>query len=462
MKKYIYKTVLLLTVTVMAICGCKKDWLDAKPDKALVIPKVIADYQALLDNTKGFTNPMNIDVPSLSMVSDGDYFITDATFNSLGVGLEQSAYTWAPTDDFYAGQSSPEWISAYGRILVTNVVLDGIAAIKPDQLTQNAYNFTKGCALFFRAYDYFSLSQQYCKAYDKTSAATDLGLPLRLSSNVDISVGRSSVQVTYDHILNDVLQAAVLLPNTVTYPTQPSKAAAFGLLARIYLNQEKYDQAFQYADSCLKINHNLLDYNTLSTSSPFPLSYFNPEVIFHTQLAGYLSFNPPNLIVDPGLYQLFDPTDLRQKIFFKTQAGVLTNKTSYIGSAFQPFGGIAIDEIYLIRAECFARSGKASEAMNDLNTLLLNRYKKATYVPQTANSADAALKLTLTERRKELCYRNLRWSDLRRLNKDPKYQVTLTRTVNGKTYTLEPNSPRYVLPLDPIEISRGGLQQNPR
>ncbi|QHS55264.1 RagB/SusD family nutrient uptake outer membrane protein [Mucilaginibacter sp. 14171R-50] len=462
MKNKISQRTLLLICSIMLLAACKKDWLNAKPDKALVVPSKIADYQALLDNTKGATNPMNIDVPSLSMVGDGDYYITDATFNSLGVGTEQSAYLWGPTENFYAGHASGDWVSAYGRILNTNVVLDGLAAIKPDQSSQAAYNNAKGSALFFRCYDYFSLSQQYCKAYSPSTSGSDLGLPLRLSSNVNLTVERSTVQQTYDQIINDLLQASQLLPVNTTFPTRPTKAAAFGLLARVYLSQDNYPKAFLYADSCLQLNSNLLDYNKVSTTSPFPLSYFNVEVIFHTQLAGYLSFNPPNLIVDPGLYQLYDGNDLRQKIFFKTQAGIITNKTSYIGSAFQPFGGIATDEMYLIRAECNARAGQIVAALNDLNNLLKNRYKNGTFSALTATNADAALSLILNERRKELCYRNIRWSDLRRLNKDPRFQVTLSRIVNGKTYTLVPNSPRYVLPIDPIEIERGGLQQNPR
>jgi len=93
---------------------------------------------------------------------------------------------------------------------------------------------------------------------------------------------------------------------------------------------------------------------------------------------------------------------------------------------------------------------------------LKNRYKTGTFTNLTAANADDALALIVKERRKELCFRNLRWSDLRRLNKDSRFQVTLTRNVNGQSYTLAPNSSRYVLPLDPIETTSGGLQQNPR
>lgn len=450
----------LLAITLCP--ACKKSWLDAKPNKALVVPSTIADYQALLDAAKDGNVPMNVNISSLSIVGDGDYYISDATYNALGYFAEKSCYTWAATENFYDGQSSGDWVFAYARILQDNVILDGLTSLKADGTSQIAYNNVKGSALFFRSLDFYDLSQQYCKVYNASTANTDFGLPLRLSSNLNLTVNRASVQQTYDQMINDLLTAAALLPISPSFPTRPSKPAAFGLLARLYLSQENYGKALLYADSCLQLKNELLDYNQLSVTSPFPLSYFNKEVIFHAQLLGYASTNPPSLIVDPGLYQSYNSNDLRQRIYFKTQAGIITNKTSYIGSAFQLFGGIATDEMYLIRAECYARTGNTNAAMNDLNTLLQNRYKIGFFTNLTAASGDAALAFVIAERRKELCFRNLRWSDLRRLNKDPRFQVTLTRTVNGQNYTLVPNSPKYVLPLDPIETTRGGLQQNPR
>jgi hypothetical protein len=68
----------------------------------------------------------------------------------------------------------------------------------------------------------------------------------------------------------------------------------------------------------------------------------------------------------------------------------------------------------------------------------------------------------LLERRKELCFRGLRWQDLRRLNKEPEYAKTLTRKIDGITYTLPPNDPKYVFPIPPNVIALSGMQQNPR
>ncbi|MEO8885536.1 MAG: RagB/SusD family nutrient uptake outer membrane protein, partial [Mucilaginibacter sp.] len=269
----------LLIITLLLATGCRKDWLDAKPNKALVIPQTLADYQALLDNPS-----MNTNQPSMSMVGDGDYGITDANYTALGYPPEKGAYTWAATEDFYGGQANYEWISAYARILQTNIVLDGLSG-------QN--NNVTASALFFRSYNYYELAQQYCKAYDAATAGSDLGLPLRLSANVNLNVSRSTLQATYEQLTGDVLKALPLLPVKPLFPTRPSKPAAYGLLARIYLSQENYGQALLYADSCLQLQNGLMDFNTLSLTAATPIAYFNQEVIFHSQLTSYQSGNPP-------------------------------------------------------------------------------------------------------------------------------------------------------------------------
>jgi hypothetical protein len=456
------KNLALFILLITLSAGCKKEWLDAKPNKALVVPTNVADLQALIDNT----GTMNTQLPALSMVGDGDYYVGDDKYNSLGSPQEKGAYIWASTSTFYGGQPSSDWGRAYARILQTNVVLDGLLSIKIDDENISAYQNVKGSALFYRSLDYYNLSQQYCKPYDQSKSITDLGLPLRVSSNVNLNVTRSTVKQTYDQVINDLLQAVPLLTSTPLYPTRPSKQAAFGLLARVYLSQDNYTKAFLYADSCLQLQSGLMNFNELTPTKFMPFQQFNKEVIFHAGLGNYASASPVAAqIVDPDLYQSYDANDLRLKFYFVDNGdgkGNYAFQGSYFGVAIPLFGGIATDEMYLIRAECNARAGLVTAAMNDLNELLRNRYKTDEFSNLTAANADDALAIIIAERRKELCFRNLRWTDLRRLNKDPRFQTTLTRNLNGQTYTLPPNSTRYVLPIDPVEETLGGLQQNPR
>ncbi len=99
--------------------------------------------------------------------------------------------------------------------------------------------------------------------------------------------------------------------------------------------------------------------------------------------------------------------------------------------------------------------------MNDLNTLLQNRWRTGTFVPFTASNADDALMQILTERRKELVLRGIRWQDLRRLNKEDRFKITITRTIAGNTYSIEPNSYKYTFPIPDDVIQLSGMKQNP-
>ncbi|MGV6946452.1 RagB/SusD family nutrient uptake outer membrane protein, partial [Sphingobacterium kyonggiense] len=85
-----------------------------------------------------------------------------------------------------------------------------------------------------------------------------------------------------------------------------------------------------------------------------------------------------------------------------------------------------------------------------------------TFIPFSSDNDETVLRFILDERRKELIWRGLRWSDLRRLNKDSRFSKTITRNIDGKIYTLEPNSPKYVLPIPNSVILNNSMQQNPR
>ena len=68
-----------------------------------------------------------------------------------------------------------------------------------------------------------------------------------------------------------------------------------------------------------------------------------------------------------------------------------------------------------------------------------------------AENVGDAMAVVLEERIRELVFRGLRWFDLRRLNKDPRFKVTLERIYNSSTYHLEPNGKMYCFPIPRTE-----------
>lgn len=449
MKRYFFVFLIIFSFT-----SCKK-YLDAKPDKKLETPDRISDVQALLDNE----SIMNLNDPATGEVSADDYYVSYADWSSNPTVSERNMYIWA--DDITLNDFPNHWSILYQIVGVANVALESIDKIVPAVNEQVAWNNVKGSALLYRAKAFLAVAGLWAKSYDANTAKDDLGIPLRLSSDYEVQTTRSTVEQTYHQILKDLDEAVQLLPDHPAHVMRPSKAAAFGLLARTFLIMGLYDSAQSYADKCLSINSNLLNYNSLDTTGSTPVPKFNIEVIMHSSMPiPDIFYNRAK--IDSNLYRSYSGNDLRRQIFFSDNGdGTYWFKGSYTQS-ISLFDGIATDEIYLIKAECQAREGKTEDAMTTLNTLLVNRWKEGTFIPLSATDEKSGLKTILAERRKELIFRGLRWTDLKRLNKEPAFQQTLERNLNGVEYKLEPGDNRYALPIPQSVIKISGIEQNPR
>jgi starch-binding outer membrane protein, SusD/RagB family len=446
----------IMALLLMGCSACTKEFLDKKPDQALVVPQTLQDFQALLDNTQ----VNNLNMPALQEIASDDYYVTDASYASVTVPMYKNSYTW--NKDIYAGSPDViDWNYRYQQIFYANVVLEGLDKLAAADKASAQYNSEKGSALFFRGFALYQLSQLFCLPYVTATAAQDLGLPVRTSSDINQVSRRASVADSYAQVIADLQQSLALLPQQTSIKTRPTLAAGNGLLARVYLSMGDYADAQKYAAAALALYGTLLDYNTLPAAAAFPLKRFNDEVIFHSMEYGTSFSNVSRLLVDTSLYRSYQPGDLRLSLYFKPVAAGHTYKGSYSGSS-NFFNGIATDELYLVKAECAARLGNAVDAMNDLNTLLAKRWVDGAFIPLTAKDANDALNQVLLERRKELLLRGLRWSDLRRLNQESARAVTLTRVVQGVAYTLPPNDPRYVLPVPDLVIQLSHIQQNLR
>lgn len=459
MKSHYICIICLSAMLAAGLSSCKK-YLDKKPDNSLAIPQTLTDCQYLLDDY----NKMNTGYPWNGEAAADNYYITDNDYNIIPVE-DRKNYTWAPD-----AQQGMNWVNPYKTLYNANLVLQVLGKL-PN--TGSEYNRIKGTALFFRAFCFYQLAQLFARPYDPITSMTDLGLPLRISPDLDVKYNRSTVQETYDRIIQDFTEALTLLPEVTSIQTRPNKTAAYAALARTYLAMGDYTNAGKMADQALALYNTLMDYKTISS-----IPRFNPEVIFQAVSGGsglIAPLAPSFCKVDQTLYLSYSANDKRKTLFFRpntgASAGTFTFRGSYNGLVNAIlFVGFATDELFLIRAEAYARSGNTQEAMNDLNALLSKRWDPnatvpaAPYVDQVAANAGDALDKVLIERRKELIFRTLRWTDLRRLNKELGRASTLTRPKNTIPYTpLSPNDLRYIL-LIPIteEINLSGITQNPR
>ncbi|WP_257657886.1 RagB/SusD family nutrient uptake outer membrane protein [Parapedobacter lycopersici] len=443
--------------------SCSEGFLDAKPDKALVVPATLQDYRALLDDSEQQISQ----TPGLTELSTDDLYCIDG-FWDTGNLTRGNAYVWKA--DIYAGEDAfmgGDWTKMYAQVLRMNVVLEGLNDIERNDRNGALYDELKGESLFFRAWHFFALLQSFSLPYDPATANQDLGIILKLSADINEKTNRADVETSYQRVLADLTAAVELLPQQTAYVSRPNLAAAYALLARVYLSRFDYENAGKFANLALEQQDDLMDFNMLDLNGRFPDPFTddNPEMMLYSMPILFSSAFFREGYVADELYADYRESDLRKPMFFSEDGeGHARIKATYYASDVFPMTGLTTPELYLIKAECLVREGQTDAGLNVLDDLLRTRWDtEADYSPTTASDDEEALRIVLTERRKELVFKGLRWYDLRRLNKDPRFAKTLTRTYNGETYTLAPDSKRYAFPIPNTEwMANPGIQQNER
>jgi hypothetical protein len=447
---------LLFLLLLFANTGCKK-FLDAKPDDQLAVPETVEQLQALLD----YPDKMNYNLtPIFGEASTDDYYITDAAYNAVEF---REIYNWKLKEYSFAN----DWSEAYEVVYVSNFVLEGLQKIAVTENNRQQYNNAKGAALFHRSHNFLNLLWVYAKAYDASTANVDLGIALRSSSDFNKPSVRSTVKEAYERVLLDAKEATALLPALPVHTLRPSKASAFALLARAYVSMRLYDSALVYANKALALKNTVMNFNNdvdipAGVNAAVPFKRFNKETIFYSEMGTTFGINGIyRAYIDTALLASYNNNDLRKKAFYTGAGNSYAFKGSYSGNSNQYFTGITTAEMIYTKAECMARTGQWNEAMIILNDLLQTRWDNAVpYIPLTASSAATAVQHILSERRKELYMRGLRFMDIKRLNKEGA-NITLQRKIAGQTYTLLPNANYYALPLPTDIIQLTGMPQNP-
>ncbi|UKT65052.1 RagB/SusD family nutrient uptake outer membrane protein [Pedobacter mucosus] len=444
----------IVTVFIMAcsLIACKK-FLDKKPDEKLVVISSVKDMQALLDDY----NKMNYNDQAVTEICSDNFYLADATFNARKE-TDRNLYTWSAVNVFDAQLNA--WADTYNTIYQANLVIDRSEALSGQINDETSLASIRAQALFHRGREFLNAVTVWAKDYNPLTASVDLGIPLPVEPDFNIPSKRSNLEESYNQIIKDLSNAAGGLPLQTSTPFRPSKAAAFGLLARACLYKKDYIRAELYADSCLKIKSTLMDYNLLNASANFPIAQLNTEVIFESKMIPASQILQSRAYINPELYGLYADSDLRKTIFFKAGALDFIFKGNYEGGDTF-FNGIATDEILLIRAECAARNGKLNIAVSDVNLLRKSRIKSAVFAALNPASTADALTIIKRERRMEFPLRGLRWMDIKRWNAEGD-GIILTRKHNSITYTLQPNDLRYAIALPEDIVYLSGMTQNPR
>lgn len=442
-----------MCLTLMASCD---DYLDIKP-KGMVIPEKCEDYEKLLN----YAQLMKASDSYPNFMTDDVFLPYDDDLTGGYVSLElpdQRLYTF-DSEVFGDGESDGLWEYSYNRIYTYNVIIQEVMG--STQATEDHKKQVRAEALMGRAFEYLTLVNAYGKHYDPATAATDPGVPLMLDEDINkTNLQRASVQAVYDQIKKDLDEAAFDLPERpVLNAFRASKPVGYGMLARMYLYMGDYEKALENAKISLEHNsalqsilpYEVVDVNKWIGRINVPDRANNPENIY-IRLAPYTFGMSSSVYGSEDLIKLYDKEkDMRYLLYFTRYIDGVDSDYDFWAPFLYTNMAMATPEIYLIAAECEARIGKIENAMKYINTLRDNRIKDN--VALTASTKQEALKLVLEERRRELTFVGCtRLIDLKRLNREPEFAKTIIHEVEGVEYKLEPNSPKYILPIPPTVL----------
>ena len=423
----------------------------------------------------------------------GDILSDDATYS--GSDADVTGYARMEAYDYPAdnGRLLNRYVTCYRGISKANQAIEGIEGMDNSLFSNYKKEALLGEALFLRGYFYHELVKCF----------GDVPLLTHTATTSDGGMARTPKAEVYAQIEEDLTKAAATLPGRSevdygTYAGRITKGAANAMLSRVYLFQEKYDQAksaalevinsqeyaldndygFQFTlagahspESILEINH--YDSPTQSAATANNGNFHVLMMLPFGTTYGY-GINQPL----PGLVAAFDevgdverknavlltPDDLAAWESPEDYAKLERNRTGYYNQKYylppsqrsveirnNPLNIklIRLAEVYLNYAEACVKGSSKDEASAKV---YLKRLRDRAKLPEITSTGDQLFTDIIKERRLELAMEGFRFWDVVRIGWGP----TLFKGFTANRDEILP------IPQDEIDKNNGVIVQNPR
>lgn len=287
-----------------------------------------------------------------------------------------------------------------------------------------------------RALAHFDLLRLFARPYSYTPDASHPGVVINLRPRLynDPLPVRSTAAVSYKAVTDDLETAIRLFTGTSPllsggYTQNTFNAvSAEALLAKVYLYESNWQQAYNHTDNVIKNAGRTLMTNqqyVASWSTRTPGSESILELALETNFAGttlgnYYGDNGSDLqyAASPAITGLYTATDVRgpASLFVtKTISGTvyyLTGKYKGAAANATPVKVLRLSDMVLIRAEAAAHLENLTQAVNDLNTIRMRADAAAERAE--LQSITEAIEWIRVERRKEFAFEGEYFLDLMR------------------------------------------------
>ncbi|WP_405292093.1 RagB/SusD family nutrient uptake outer membrane protein [Algibacter sp. Ld11] len=494
---------LIKTVAVFLMVSSCSDILDEAPDNRTTIDSAEKIGELLVG-----AYPDAAYVTFLEPMSDnaGDKGPSAETGIDIATTINERMFFWDDLNDTDSDTPTNYWNRAYKAIAQANQALVSIEELGGG----SELDYLKGEALISRAYAHFMLVSIFSKAYNSSTASSDVGIPY-ISEPETVLLGeydRGTVQEVYDKIRADIELGIPLVGddyNVAAYHFTKKAANAFA--SRFYLNTGEWQKV---------INHSTLALTGGGASVLRDWENDYRPATYSQQIANYTSsnFEPANLLLvsaaslydryhyaaryqlnsdkrdeifpgsngtgQPWSYSVFGSGDLYYNIPKFQEYFKVTNQAAGTGEAYVAYVLLTTDEALLNRAEAYAMLGQLDNAVADINMSysVKTRFYDAAFDELSAQDVQDRFAVTdntlytpfysipaeslafvnavLTIKRTIFYNDGLRWFDIKRHN-----MVVEHEDIFGNINTLPKGDNRRLLQI-PEAAQSFGIPQNPR
>lgn len=306
------------------------------------------------------------------------------------------------------------WQYSYQAIYAINVVVSAIEQMSDADIQKSTVDLKNilGENLWMRAMFHFDLATVFARPYSHDSPDTNLGVIL-LDRTTDMEgLPRSTVRETYKFIEKDLLRAAELM-HQKRDNIYASKEVAYATLARLYLYMEENEKAIEYADKVISSGRYKLVESEIFPEENRLGPERNPETIFAVKVrseenkgrnavgtmmhndggwgeimasTSYLDllnknkndlrwgFIDPDFKLDDNGNKIPDPTNPYYGYAMNDRMGATSyfqTKMTYEYDQAMLHSPVyfRLAEMYLIKAEAYAKTGKNQQALDMVNVI---------------------------------------------------------------------------------------------
>ena len=413
------KIVFLSFLGALLLGSCENLVEVSNPTNQLGTPQVFEDVQTANAALAGLYAGLR----DQSLISGAGYYTIGTLTASYADDLDCYNNDQNGVLDIYLNQQQETntvivnlWNTAYSQVYYANSIIQG--AENSTALSADDKNRLKGEALLVRSLLYFNLQQLF----------GDIPYTVSIDYEYNRSLSKMGSAALLEQLEKDLKEAVSLLEDNYRDAQRiyPNRKVAELLLVKVYLTEQKYQQAQLLAEGILQS----------------PLYQFQPELneVFHntgshilwqlspqnsgdaTKEASFYYFSgaaPHAYTLTADLVSSFADDDLRKQVWmtevsfngdswyrpnkYKNLSGTNTNEYSIV---------FRLEEVYFILAEALAKQNRPDEALPYLNATR----ERAGLTAFTSLSSDDFITEMLAEKRREFFTESgQRFFDLKRL-----------------------------------------------